>query len=80
MSKVFPANGLLDDDDNTSIFHVSEMQIGLNEFDHGLLGLLKQAKPKNKSLKGDSNPDLSMSVQCSTGHTFRPLCGLIISL
>ena len=40
------------DDDNTSIFHVSEMQIGLNEFDHGILGLLKQARPKKIKPEG----------------------------
>ena len=55
VSKVFPANGLLDDD-NTSIFHVSEMQIGLNEFDHGILGLLKQAKPKKIKPEGGFEP------------------------
>ena len=29
-------------DDDTEIFHVSEMRIGMNEFDHLILSLLKQ--------------------------------------
>lgn len=29
-------------DDDTEIFHVSEMRIGMNEFDHLIVSLLKQ--------------------------------------
>ena len=52
------------DDDNTRIFHVFEMQIGMNEFDYGTLVLLKQQRerPENSGLSGDLNPDL-----CSAG-------------
>ena len=30
------------DDDNTGIFHVFEMRIGMNEFDHRILALLSR--------------------------------------
>ena len=34
------------DDDNTGIFHVFEMQIGMNEFDHRILALLEQQRER----------------------------------
>ena len=35
---------LFDDDHNTEIFHVCEIWIGMNEFDHRILALLKQLR------------------------------------
>jgi len=35
---------LFDDDHNTEIFHVFEIRIGMNEFDHRILALLKQLR------------------------------------
>ena len=35
---------LFDDDHNTEIFHVFEIRIGMNEFDHRFLALLKQLR------------------------------------
>ena len=34
------------DDDNTGIFHVFEMRIGMNEFDHSILALLEQQRER----------------------------------
>ena len=34
------------DDDITRIFHVFEMQVGINEIYHGILALLKQQLKK----------------------------------
>ena len=42
-----------------AIFHVFEMQIGMNEFDHHILALLISSSEKglkNSGLKGDLNP------------------------
>ena len=33
-------------DDNSGVFHVLEMRIGMNEFDHRLLALLKQHRER----------------------------------
>ena len=38
------------DDYNTGIFHVFEMRIGMNEFDHGILALLKQQSERPEKL------------------------------
>ena len=35
-------------DDGAGIFHVFEVQIGINEFDHRILGLLKQQQESAK--------------------------------
>ena len=42
-------NTICIDDDNIGIFHVFEMRIGINEFDHRILSLLKQQRetPEN---------------------------------
>ena len=42
------------DDDNTGIFHVFEMRVGMNEFDHRVLALLKRQRERPEK----SNPDL----------------------
>jgi len=46
--------------DNTRIFYVFEKWIGMNEFDHGILALLKQQRqrPENSGLNGGWNPNL----------------------
>ena len=41
---------LFADDDNTGIFHVLEMCIVMNEFDHHVLALLKQQQERPFSL------------------------------
>ena len=41
---------LFTDDDNTGIFHVFEMWIGMNELDHHILALLKQQRERPFSL------------------------------
>ena len=35
-------------DDNTGIFHIFEMWIGMNEFDHCILALLKQQRERSE--------------------------------
>ena len=37
------------DDDNARIFHVFEIKIGMNEFDHRILALLKQQRERPES-------------------------------
>ena len=47
--------------DNTGIFHLFELRIGMNEFDHrSFYRCLSSSKKglKNSGLNGDSNPDL----------------------
>ena len=41
-----PSNSFVLDDDNTRISHVFEMRIGMNEFDHRILALLKQHRER----------------------------------
>ena len=38
-------------DDNTGIFHVFEMRIGMNEFDHCILAVPKQQRQRPENLK-----------------------------
>ena len=51
-------------DDNTRIFHVFEMRIGMNEFDHHILVLLKQQQERPETFRPEqeSNPDLCDEV------------------
>ena len=39
------------DDDNTGIFHVFEMRIGMYEFDHRVLALLEQQRERPEKLR-----------------------------
>ena len=39
------------DDDNTGIFHIFEMQIGMNEFDYPILALLKQRQERPEKFR-----------------------------
>ena len=39
------------DDDNTGIFHVFEMRIGMNEFDHRILALLEQQRERPEKFR-----------------------------
>ena len=48
-------------DDITRIFHVFEMWIGMNEFDHRILALLKQHQEKPEKL---FRPFLLLLKQC----------------
>ena len=53
------------DDDNTGIFHVFELWIGMNEFDHrSFCHCLSSSEKdlKNSCLNGDSNPDFCDAV------------------
>ena len=61
------------DDDNTRIL-LFEMRIGMNEFDHRILGLLRQERerPENSGLNRNSNPDL-----CDAGALLHQLRLLI---
>ena len=39
------------DDDNTGIFHVFEMRIGMNEFDPRILALLEQQRERPEKFR-----------------------------
>ena len=41
-------------DDNTGIFHVFEMRIGMNEFDHRILAVPKQQRQRPENLKREN--------------------------
>ena len=57
------------------------MQIGMNEFDHHILALLKQQRERseNSGLNRDSNADLSDTSPAIRPTGSRSLCGPIIS-
>ena len=57
LSKVLPTNGFLDDD-NTRMFHVFEMRIGINEFNHCILAMHRHHRGQG------SNPRSGLS--CSS--------------
>ena len=41
------------DDDNTGIFHVFGMRIGMNEFHHRILALLKQQRERSEKFRAE---------------------------
>ena len=53
--------------DDTGIFPVFEMQIGMNEFDQRISALLNQQwdRPENSGINGDLNVTLTSAIPCS---------------
>ena len=51
-------------DDGAGIFHVFEVQIGMNEFDHRILGLLKQQQESAKMQWSNSFIAICISNTC----------------